>query len=137
MSLNKNLEFEKTSFLNKSNSAFIEEMYVRYINKDPELPKSWKEYFDGLGEEIEVIANEIKGPSWNPLKKIKIKDISEDTQEQTNGHLEKNNGALLGSDEIIKSNSDSIRAVALIRAYRQRGHLLAKLDPLGMMKTEY
>ncbi len=137
MSLNKNLEFEKTSFLNKSNSAFIEEMYVRYINKDPELPKSWKEYFDGLGEEIEVIENEIKGPSWNPLKKIKIKDISEDTQEQTNGHLEKNNGALLGSDEIIKSNSDSIRAVALIRAYRQRGHLLAKLDPLGMMKTEY
>jgi len=137
MSLNKNLEFEKTSFLNKSNSAFIEEMYVRYINKDPELPKSWKEYFDDLGEEIEVIANEIKGPSWNPLKKIKIKDISEDTQEQTNGHLEKNNGALLGSDEIIKSNSDSIRAVALIRAYRQRGHLLAKLDPLGMMKTEY
>ena len=96
MSLNKNLEFEKTSFLNKSNSAFIEEMYVRYINKDPELPKSWKEYFDDLGEEIEVIANEIKGPSWNPLKKIKIKDISEDTQEQTNGHLEKNNGALLG-----------------------------------------
>jgi len=137
MSLNKNLEFEKTSFLNKSNSAFIEEMYVRYINKDSELPKSWKEYFDDLGEEIEVIANEIKGPSWNPLKKIKIKDISEDTQEQTNGHLEKNNGALLGSDEIIKSNSDSIRAVALIRAYRQRGHLLAKLDPLGMMKTEY
>ena len=137
MSLNKNLEFEKTSFLNKSNSAFIEEMYVRYINKDPGLPKSWKEYFDDLGEEIEVIANEIKGPSWNPLKKIKIKDISEDTQEPTNGHLEKNNGALLGSDEIIKSNSDSIRAVALIRAYRQRGHLLAKLDPLGMMKTEY
>jgi len=46
MSLNKNLEFEKTSFLNKSNSTFIEEMYVRYINKDPDLPKSWKEYFD-------------------------------------------------------------------------------------------
>src|SRR6056300_506146 len=137
MSLNKNLEFEKTSFLNKSNSAFIEEMYVRYINKDPELPKSWKEYFDDLGEEIEVIANEIKGPSWNPLKKIKIKDISEDIQEKNNGYSEKNNGALFGSDEIIKSNTDSIRAVALIRAYRQRGHLLAKLDPLCMMKTEY
>ena len=137
MSLNKNLEFEKTSFLNKSNSTFIEEMYVRYINKDPELPKSWKEYFDDLGEEIEVIANEIKGPSWNPLKKIKIKDISENIQEKNNGYSEKNNGALFGSDEIIKSNTDSIRAVALIRAYRQRGHLLAKLDPLGMMKTEY
>ena len=32
---------------------------------------------------------------------------------------------------------DSIKAVALIRAYRQRGHLLAKLDPLRMMKTDY
>ena len=39
--------------------------------------------------------------------------------------------------DLIKSNLNSIRAVALIRAYRQRGHLLAKLDPLGMMKTEY
>ena len=39
--------------------------------------------------------------------------------------------------EIIKSNANSIKAVALIRSYRQRGHLIAKLDPLGMMKSEY
>ena len=38
------------------------------------------------------------------------------------------------SKNLIKSNVNSIRAVALIRAYRQRGHLLAKLDPLLMMK---
>ena len=25
----------------------------------------------------------------------------------------------------------------MIRSYRQRGHLIAKLDPLGMMKSEY
>ena len=30
-----------------------------------------------------------------------------------------------------------IKAIALIRAYRIRGHLLAKLDPLGLSKTEY
>ena len=34
MSSSKNLDFEKTSFLNKSNSAFIEEMYLKFINKD-------------------------------------------------------------------------------------------------------
>ena len=25
----------------------------------------------------------------------------------------------------------------MIRSYRQRGHLIAKLDPLGLMKSEY
>ena len=35
-------------------------------------------------------------------------------------------------------NGYSIKAVALIRAYRQRGHLIAKLDPLGHDgKTDY
>ena len=37
MSLSKNLEFEKTSFLSKSNSAFIEQMYLKFINKDDDL----------------------------------------------------------------------------------------------------
>jgi len=32
MSSSKNLEFQKTAFLNKSNSAFIEEMYLRFVN---------------------------------------------------------------------------------------------------------
>ena len=36
-----------------------------------------------------------------------------------------------------RSNEDSIKAVSMIRSYRQRGHLIAKLDPLGMMKSEY
>ena len=34
MSSSKNQEFQKTSFLTKSNSAFIEQMYLKYINKD-------------------------------------------------------------------------------------------------------
>ena len=50
---------------------------------------------------------------------------------------QENNTTGIKSKDLIKSNLNSIRAVALIRAYRQRGHLLAKLDPLGMMKTEY
>ena len=39
MSSSKNLEFEKTSFLNKANSAFIEQMYLKYINKDVIIKK--------------------------------------------------------------------------------------------------
>ena len=39
MSSSKNLEFEKNSFLSKSNSAFIEQMYLKFINKDTDLPE--------------------------------------------------------------------------------------------------
>jgi 2-oxoglutarate dehydrogenase E1 component len=38
---------------------------------------------------------------------------------------------------MVASNSDSIKAVSLIRAYRQRGHLLSKVDPLEMRESEY
>ena len=46
MSSSKNLEYKKTAFLAKSNSAFIEDMYIKYANNDPNLPDSWKKYFN-------------------------------------------------------------------------------------------
>ena len=72
MSSSKNIEFEKTSFLSKSNSAFIEEMYIRFIERDPNLPKSWEQYFKTLGDDIDSVIKEIEGPTWGPSKK-KIK----------------------------------------------------------------
>ena len=69
MSSSKNIEFEQTSFLSKSNSAFIEDMYLKYIEKDPNLPESWKKYFETLGEDLDLIVKEIEGPSWNKNKK--------------------------------------------------------------------
>ena len=69
MSSSKNIEYEKTSFLSKSNSAFIEQMYLKFINKDTDLPESWKKYFEGIGEELDVIVKEINGPTWSFAKK--------------------------------------------------------------------
>ena len=71
MSSSKNLEFKQQSFLNKSNSQFIEEMYVRFIENDPKLPDSWKKYFSDLNEDLNSVSREISGPSWSP-KKISI-----------------------------------------------------------------
>ncbi|SVE55419.1 uncharacterized protein METZ01_LOCUS508273, partial [marine metagenome] len=69
MSSSKNLEYKKTSFLNKSNSAFIEQMYLKFINKDSDLPESWRNYFLDIGEEIDLVVKEINGPTWSPQKK--------------------------------------------------------------------
>jgi 2-oxoglutarate dehydrogenase E1 component len=137
MSSSKNFEFEKTSFLTKSNSAFIEQMYLKFINNDKDLPSSWKNYFEGIGDELNIIVKEINGPSWGVKKKIDINEIERKLEEVDEKNSQDNNTTAVTSENLIKDNANSIRAVALIRAYRQRGHLLAKLDPLGMMKTEY
>ena len=127
MSSSKNLEFEKTAFLSKSNSAFIEEMYLKFVNKDPSLPDSWREYFSEIGDQAEEVVNEINGPSWSPSKKVSI-----NKQQKLNNVNNK-------QDELVsrESNANSINAVAMIRSYRQRGHLIAKLDPLGLRETDY
>ena len=137
MSSSKNLEFEKTSFLSKSNSAFIEQMYVKFINKDKDLPESWQHYFEAMGEDLDIVAKEINGPSWSLKKKIDIDELQKKIEQEEKIISKENTNNVVSSDDLIKTNNNSIRAVALIRAYRQRGHLLAKLDPLGMMKTEY
>jgi 2-oxoglutarate dehydrogenase E1 component len=127
MSSSKNLELKKTAFLSKSNSAFIEEMYIKFVNADPTLPESWKRYFAEIGDELDIIVNEINGPSWSPSKKFSINQ----NQKQNNEPSQ------LSELELIKSNANSIKAVAMIRSYRQRGHLIAKLDPLELLKSDY
>ena len=135
MSSPKNLEYKKTSFLNKANSAFIEEMYVKFINKDPSLSESWIEYFSGVDEDMKILVDEINGPSWKPFsKKINIEDVEKTAKENEKN---KENSSKFNFQVIANSNKNSISAVALIRAYRLRGHLLSKLDPLELMKSEY
>ena len=135
MSSSKNLEYKKNSFLNKSNSAFIEQMYLKFINQDSDLPESWQSYFSEIGDEINIIVNEINGPSWSPVaKKVDIDEI----QKRIDKDEEKiKYGTNINEKDLIKSNSDSIKAVSLIRSYRQRGHLIARLDPLGLMEADY
>ena len=127
MSSSKNLEFEKTAFLSKSNSAFIEEMYLKFVNNDPSLPDSWKIYFNQIGDEADIVVNEINGPSWSPSKKVSIKKLKNLNNDK------ENQGEFVSK----QSNANSIKAVAMIRSYRQRGHLIAKLDPLGLLKADY
>ena len=116
MVISKNLNYQKTSFLDKANSGFIESMYLKFVENDPSLPESWKQYFSGLDENTDDVIKEISGPSWGKEKSIN-----------------KNNN----KKDLDTNNIDSVKAIALIRAYRIRGHLIAKLDPLELMNRDY
>ena len=138
MSSSKNLEFEKTSFLSKSNSAFIEQMYLKFINKDADLPESWQNYFEGIGDELNIVAKEINGPSWGPKKnKINIDELQKKIDQEETNSLNINSQISTNQISSFISNEDSIKAVSMIRSYRQRGHLIAKLDPLDLIKSDY
>ena len=138
MSSSKNLEYKKTSFLNKSNSAFIEQMYLKFINKDSDLPESWKNYFLDIRDEIDLIAKEINGPSWSPQKKrIDLDEIQKTIDNKKTNIPKESQQNGIDKIDIKKSNRDSIRAVSLIRSYRQRGHIISKVDPLELREIEY
>jgi 2-oxoglutarate dehydrogenase E1 component len=144
MSASKNKVFQTTSFLSKSNSSYIEQMYEKFCHDPNQLPDSWKQYFDALGEEKELINKESNGASWAP-KKIKSNvDIDLDSYEKfipsnLSYSIEekiKKEKPQSSSIELEQSTKDSVRAIMMIRAYRIRGHLQADLDPLGLIRKE-
>ena len=139
-SIKDNTIFDKTSFLEGSNSSFIEELYLKYINNPEDVPQSWREFFDGLDEDQKIIQTEIQGPSWSP-KKNNISQIIDKVKISVEDNFTKkellSNGDLATRDGYEKEKEQSVKAIALIRAYRIRGHLIANLDPLGMMERKY
>jgi len=139
-SIKDNTIFDKTSFLEGSNSSFIEELYLKYINNPEDVPQSWREFFDGLDEDQQIIQTEIQGPSWSP-KKNNISQIIDKVKISAEDNFTKkellSNGDLATRDGYEKEKEQSVKAIALIRAYRIRGHLIANLDPLGMMERKY
>lgn len=143
-----NIIFQKTSFLSGTNSSYIEKLYAKYVENPASIPDSWRQFFDGLGDQKNNII-ENQGPSWAPSN---IKYISNGDLDVYEKYLPKNlNGnsfkekiteknKTLSNDEKVdveRSTIDSVRAIMMIRAYRIRGHLIADLDPLQLQEKLY
>ena len=96
----------------------------------------FRSFFDGLNEDQEIIKKEILGPSWSPEKNNNLKTnlIKKDLVEDK---LPSINDTPISEENYEKEKEQSVKAIALIRAYRIRGHLIANLDPLGMMERKY
>ena len=143
-----NIIFQKTSFLSGTNSSYIEKLYAKYVEDPTSIPDSWRQFFEGLGDQKDNII-ENQGPSWAPSN---IKYISNGNLDVYEKYLPKNlNGnsikekiveknRTLSSDEkfdVERSTIDSVRAIMMIRAYRIRGHLIADLDPLQLQEKHH
>ena len=138
--LSDNEIFEKTSFLHGTNSAFIEQMYEKYLHNPLSVPTDWQTFFSGISDQS---SNEMKDASWSEYKDIKsnngdlvlaIDGNWPDEVRSFENELKFSNAINIHEGTSKNATLDSIRAIMMIRAYRIRGHLKANLDPLGLIE---
>ena len=138
--LSDNEIFEKTSFLHGTNSAFIEQMYEKYLHNPLSVPTDWQTFFSGISDQP---TNEMKDASWSEYKDIKsnngdlVSAIDGNWPNEVKSfenELKSFNAINIHEGTSKNATLDSIRAIMMIRAYRIRGHLKANLDPLGLVE---
>mgnify|MGYP001429611855 CR=1 FL=1 len=123
---------KKTSFLSGVNSSFLDEYYSKYLQDPNSLPNEWKSFFDGLGDDQNIVSKHINGPSWSPKKNRIKKKINTEDKLTKKENLEN----IFDNKSTETAAQDSVRAIMLIRAYRIRGHLIANLDPLNLTEKD-
>lgn len=118
---------ETTPFFG-TNSAYIEELYERYLNNSSSVEPSWKSFFDEMGDSLSVILKDKQGASWSPRKTT----IIGAKEPEEPGAKKKEAAGGLNKAAVEDACRKSIAALMLIRAYKVRGNLLSDLDPLGL-----
>ena len=147
--------FALTSFLYGGNAHYIEELQARYDADPSSVDPEWREFFAKLNDHSDDVRKNAKGASWEranwPIAANgelvsaldgNWGDVEKHITDKLKGKVAKAGAAAapaLSDAEIIQAARDSVRAIMMIRAYRMRGHLHAKLDPLGLAdeKDEY
>ena len=104
-----------SSHISAGHAAYLESLYETFINNPEDLSKEWLDFFTNLPSHPK------SNGEISHLEIIKVfKNISRD-----------NKVSIASADE------RQGKVIRLIQAYRNRGHLNAKLDPLGMMERPY
>ena len=111
--------------LNGGNAAFIADLYARWVAAPGSVDASFAELFGSLNDEARAVLTDASGASWAP----RCPDFSDAEPDSSPGLRDRR----AVSDAAVRAATlDSIRALMMIRVYRVRGHLEARLDPLGL-----
>ncbi len=106
---------------NGANAAFLAEMYARWIADPASVDASFATLFDSLNDEARAVLTDAAGASWAPRRAEPAAEVPPPAA-----------AAAPDEAQVRAATKDSLRALMLIRTYRVRGHLEAKLDPLGL-----
>jgi 2-oxoglutarate dehydrogenase E1 component len=128
------MDYQDYTFLNGANAPFIAELFARYTENPGSVDESWQQYFEGIVDDANAATADVRGPSFAAKTTRIIGALDPDAAPPTKQKpaAKADGPAVLSSDDVRAATLDSLRAIMLIRAYRIRGHLKAKLDPLGL-----
>ncbi len=145
-----NARFAATAFLDGANAAYIEQLHERYRENPGSVDREWQDFFGALNDDPAAVEQSASGPAWKKAswpvvangelvsaldgnwpaveKAMSAKIVAEAAKGTVPAA-----GADAASPEVAaQATRDSVRMLMMIRAYRTRGHLHAKLDPLGL-----
>ena len=144
-----NEAFQQTSFLHGTNALYIEELYAAYRDSPAKVTDEWRKFFAALKDDNSRPTHEA-GPSWQPGHQPALNGADAELTSALSGdwgqarsrvadriqetaHV---NGVELSPSLALRATQDSVRAISLIRSYREAGHLAADLDPLGLSERK-
>jgi 2-oxoglutarate dehydrogenase E1 component len=117
---------------NPASLAFVEGLYEDYLRDPASVPDKWQEYFKDVPQNGAAHPQRI-GPTFTPSS------IFNPAGSNGHGHAQhvgtNGNGNGNGNAQLMGVSEAAVRqdqVDALVRAYRVRGHMMAKIDPLGL-----
>ena len=103
--------------LYSENVGYLEDLVRRYLRDPASVDASWRTWFEGAGKDFVDAVSPHDGPTEKPASLYAPK----------NGH------ATFSSPDVDVLKAQA-RISQLVNAFRVRGHLQARLDPLGFLE---
>ncbi|TVQ90593.1 MAG: 2-oxoglutarate dehydrogenase E1 component [Deltaproteobacteria bacterium] len=106
------------SLLSGENAAYVDELYQAWLREPASVAKDWAALFETWDRPV-VNGDALpgSGPSFRPstIFRPPLRGVA----------------GMVGADQPLRAASKQARVAQLVNAYRVRGHMLAKVDPLG------
>ncbi len=113
------------------NATFLADLYARWATDPTSVDPSFADLFGAMNDEARSVLEDATGASWAPRTPLTNGEVAEAPQTAPASAATMSPASV--SDEQIRAITiRSLRALMLIRSYRVRGHLEARLDPLGL-----
>ena len=109
------------SAFNGANAAFLADLYARWAAEPSAVDASFADLFAAMNDEARAVLEDASGASWAPRSSFGPDEAMPTAAADG-----------LAPDQVRAATITSLRALMLIRSYRVRGHLEARLDPLGL-----
>lgn len=118
--------FRRSSHIAGGNATYVEELYETYLLDPNAVPEQWREYFDKLPrvesktDLLDDVPHSAVRERFARISKMRVRTEATVAHDSQATHHERK----------------QVKVLALISAYRQRGHQRASLDPLGLAERE-